>query len=93
MNYTIILSTAENLALGYAAVSQQDWIDNVVHERCRVAIDEIVKICVEQCLAEGIQIPGSKEVMVELAFTRGWIKSLAEIQAEQMASTPITPAE
>jgi hypothetical protein len=78
MNYTTILSTAEDLALGYITLSQQDWVDKMIHERCRIAIDEIVKICVEKCLAEGIQIPNSKEVMVELAFTRGWVKSLTD---------------
>jgi hypothetical protein len=83
MNYTTILSTAEDLALSYVTVSQQEWIDNMVHERCRIAVDEIVRICVEQCLAAGIQIPGSKEVMVELAFTQGWVKSVAD-----QATTP-----
>jgi hypothetical protein len=90
MNYTTILSTAQNLALSYVTVSQQEWIDNVVHERCRLAIEDIVKICVDQCLNNGIQIPGSREVMVELAFTQGWVKSLADTNAEQLASNPMT---
>lgn len=89
MNYTTILSTAEDLALGYVAFSQQDWVDNMVHERCRIAIDEIVRICVEQCLAGGIQIPGSKDAMVELAFAQGWVKSLADTHAEQIITRPI----
>jgi hypothetical protein len=92
MNYTTILSTAEDLALGYVAVSQQEWIDNVIHERCRIAIEEIVKICVDRCLENGIQIPNSKEVMVELAFAHGWVKSLADSMAEQTAPSP-TPTE
>ncbi len=50
MNYTVTLSDAEDKALSYVAYSQQDWIDNAVHERCRIAIDDIVKICVEKCL-------------------------------------------
>lgn len=39
--YTITLSDAENKALGVVALSQQDWIDNAVHERCRVAIEDM----------------------------------------------------
>jgi hypothetical protein len=89
MNYTTILSTSENLALGYVAFSQQEWIDNMVHERCRIAIDEIVRICVEKCLADGIQIPGSKDAMTELAFEKGWVKSAADTQAEQIIARPI----
>ena len=65
--YTVTLSDAENKALGYFASSQQDWIDNAVHERCRIAIDEIVKAEVERKLAAGESITGSKEDIVNAA--------------------------
>jgi hypothetical protein len=86
--YTITLSTAEDKALSYAALSQQEWIDNAVHERCRIAIDEIVQITVAKCLETGTQIPSSKDAMVDLAFERGWVKSAADRQAE--AQTQLT---
>lgn len=86
MNYSITLTAAEDKALSYAAFSQQDWIDNAVHERCRIAIDEIAKICVEQCLANNIQIPGSKDAMVELAFQNGWVITAAQRQAQMEAA-------
>jgi len=86
MNYTITLSAAEDKALSYAAMSQQDWIDNAVHERCRVAIDEIVQITVQKCIETGTQIPASKEAMVDLAFDQGWVKTAAERQAEAEAA-------
>ena len=72
--YTIILTDAENLALENVAASPQEWIDNVVHNRCRIAIDEIVALSVEQCLAQGIQLPGSKDEIVLLAKTHGWLE-------------------
>ena len=78
MEYTITLTEAEDKALSYVALSQQDWIDNAIHERCRVAIDEIVKICVEKCLETNTQIPGSKDDMVLLAFENGWVKTGVE---------------
>jgi hypothetical protein len=73
VEYTVTLTDEENKALSYAAYSQQGWIDNAVHERCRVAIDEICQICVEKCLETGTQIPGSKDAMVNLAFQMGWV--------------------
>lgn len=82
MNYQITLTAAEDAALSYAALSQQEWIDNAIHERCRVAIEEIVKITVEKCLATGIQIPSSKDEMVTLSFNQGWVKTAAQRQAE-----------
>jgi hypothetical protein len=75
VQYTITLSEAEDLALSHVALSQQDWIDNAIHERCRTAIEDIVKICVEKCLENNIQIPGSKDDMVILAFEQEWIKT------------------
>ena len=83
--YNITLTDAEDKALSCAALSQNDWIQNAVHERCRIAIDEIAKICIEQCLANNIQIPGSKDAMVDLAFQNGWVITAAQRQAQAEA--------
>ena len=66
----------------YAAFSQQDWIQNAAKARASAAIDEIVQITIQQCLEKNIQIPGSKEAMVTLAFEQGWIKTVAERNTE-----------
>jgi hypothetical protein len=73
--YTVTLNSEEDLALSYVSASQQEWIDNVVHERCRIAIDEIVALTVERCLALGMPIPQSKNEMIVLAFNQQWIQS------------------
>jgi hypothetical protein len=85
MNYSITLTPAEDKALSYAASNQDDWIQNAVHERCRIAIDEIVGITVQKCLETNTSIPGSKDAMVELAFANGWVKTVAQRQAEAEA--------
>jgi hypothetical protein len=85
-NYTITLTEAENKALSYAAFAQQDWIDNAVHERCRLAIEEIVALTVQKCLETNTAIPGSKDTMVDLAFEQGWVKTAAQRQAEAEAA-------
>lgn len=89
MKYEINLTAAQDMALGYASVSQDDWIQNVVFDRCRAATDEIVNIVVAKCLETNIQIPGSKDDMVLLAFVQGWVKSAAvrqtELEAEMAA--------
>jgi hypothetical protein len=76
--YTITLSDAEDKALHVVALSAQDWIDNAVHERCRIAIDEIVNAEVQRLLAAGQPITGTKDDIVMAAD----IKSAAERQAE-----------
>ena len=81
MQYTITLSEAEDKALGSIAVSQNEWIQNAVHERCRIAIEEIVAAEVQRKFAIGESITGSKEDLVIAAP----IKSAAEQQAEFLA--------
>jgi hypothetical protein len=76
--YIITLTDAEDKALSVVALSQQDWIDNAVHNRCRIAIEEIVNAEVQRLLADGETISGSKEDIVLAAP----IKSAAERQAE-----------
>lgn len=85
VNYTITLTAAEDAALSYIALSQQEWIDNVVHERARIAIDEIVAITVQKCLETNTQIPGSKDAIVELAFEQEWVKTVVQTNAEMDA--------
>lgn len=85
MNYTIELTQAEDAALSYVAFSQDDWIQNAVHERCRIAIEEIVALTVQKCLETNTQIPGSKEEMVVLAFAHGWVKTAEQRKAEAEA--------
>ena len=86
MDYTITLSVAEDKALSYAAFSQQDWIDNAVHERARIAIDEIVGIFVQYCLDNNMAMPTSRKEMVEAAFDMGIVKTAADRQAEAEAA-------
>jgi hypothetical protein len=86
VTYTITLSDAEDKALHVVSLSAQDWIDNAVHERCRIAIEEIVALTVQKCLETNTQIPGSKDAMVDLAFDQGWVKTAAQRQAEAEAA-------
>ena len=71
--YTVTLSISEDIALGAITASQAEWIDNVVHNRCRLAIDAVVKLAVEKCFEEGIQLPGTKDDVVLLAYQKGWL--------------------
>lgn len=64
IQYTVTLSDAEDKALGYVAASQKEWIDNAVHERCRLAIEEIVAAEVQRKLSAGESITGTKDDIV-----------------------------
>jgi hypothetical protein len=77
---TIVLSDAEFKALEFVASSAQEWADNAVHNRCRIAMEEIVALEVERIIASGGTISGSKEDIVNAAP----IKSAAETEAAKL---------
>lgn len=81
-NFNIELTDAEYKALAHVALNPQEWIDNVVHERCRAAIDEIFKKEVERML----QDPNIKEIpadRTEVVLAAN-IKSAVEINEEML---------
>jgi hypothetical protein len=66
MEITITLTEAEAKALAYVAYSPQEWADNAVHERARIAMDEIFQMEVARMLADPntTEIPADREAVV-----------------------------
>lgn len=83
--YTITLTSAEDKAFGVVAFSQNDWIQNAVKERCRIAIEEIVAAEVQRKLAAGEAITGSKDDIVMAADIESMAQRQARMEAEQAA--------
>lgn len=79
---TITLTDTQYKGLEYAAADPQDWADNAVTERARIANDEIVQLYTNRALDEGVQIPATRELIVADAFTRGWVKTAAQRNEE-----------
>jgi len=84
--YTTTLTDSEKKAMEYVALSVQDWIDNAVDNRARIAIDEIYAAEVARMTADPdiTSIPADKDAVVLAAD----IKSAATRQAEAEAATP-----
>jgi hypothetical protein len=85
---TIELSDTQYKGLEYVALSPEDWADNAVTNRARIAIDEIVKIYTERALDEGVQIPATRELIVADAFTKGWVKTAQQRNEEAQFNQP-----
>ena len=85
---TITLTDTQYKGLEYAAADPQDWADNAVTERARIANDEIVTLYTNRALDEGVQIPATRELIVADAFTRGWVKTAAQRNADAAAELP-----
>ena len=83
---TIELTDTQFKGLEYAALSPQEWAENAVTERARIANDEIVQLTVQYCLDNGIQVPATRELIVAYAFDNDVVKTAAVRNAEEAAS-------
>jgi len=77
----INLSDAEEKALLHVAADCQQWAENAVKERARLAIEKIVSEEVQRLLSEGKEIKGTKEEIVLAAP----IKTAKEMEEEFLA--------
>ena len=64
--YTTTLTDSEKKAMEYVAVSVQDWADNALQNRARIAIDEIYNAEVARMTADPdiTSIPADKDAVV-----------------------------
>jgi hypothetical protein len=83
--YTITLTDAEDKALHTVAISAQSWIDNAVHERCRIAMEEIFIAEAQRISANGGELSGTKEDIVMAANVETAAQRQARFEAEQAA--------
>ena len=83
---TVTLTDTENKCMEYAAASVQDWADNALTNRARIAKDEIISLLVAHCNANGITIATGEDAQVTQAFDLKVVKTAAAINAEVEAS-------
>ena len=83
---TISLTETENKAMEYAAASVQDWADNVVTNRARIAIDEICGMLMTHCNENEIAMAVGKDAQVAQAFELEVVKTAAARNAEAEAA-------
>ena len=64
----VTVSATQVKCLEYAAYSVQDWCDNAIHNRARIAQDEIIALLVAHCNEKGIAIATGSDAQVAQAF-------------------------
>jgi hypothetical protein len=88
VDITVSLTDTENKALEYAAASVQDWADNALQNRARIAKDEIIAALVAHCNANSVAIATGEDAQVTQAFDLGVVKTAAARAAEAEADRP-----
>ena len=93
--YTVELTDAEQKAMEYISTDVDFWIQNAVHERARLAMDEMAAEEVKTTLAAGGTVSGSVEdIIMASALPNAQARSdentrlAEESMREMMAATP-----
>jgi hypothetical protein len=83
----VTVSDTQVKCLEYAAYSVQDWCDNAIHNRARVAQEQIIAKLVAHCNEKGIAIATGADAQVAQAYTLkvvDTVKNLADSSKEPM---------
>ena len=84
----ITVTDTQMKCLEYMSLSVQDWCDNAIHVRAKVAQDEIISKLVEHCNAKGIAIETGIDKQIAQAFNLKVVMTAAEQQAENEKNSP-----
>ena len=87
-NITVALTDTQNKCLEYAAADVQDWADNALHNRARIAQDEIIAALVAHCNANGVAIATGVDAQITQAFDLEVVMTAAARNAAAEAALP-----
>lgn len=83
--YMITLTDVEQKAMEYICTDVDFWIQNAVHERARLAMEEMVDKHIREKMAKGETISGTKE---EIVMTSDLPNAVARNEAILKAMVP-----
>ena len=83
VDITVNLTDTQNKCLEYAAASVQDWADNALINRARIAKEEIISLLVAHCNANSIAIATGEVAQITQAFELEVVKTAAARNAEE----------
>jgi len=82
---TIELTDTELKCMEYCAASPQDWADNVITNRARIAGDEIVSLVVAHCNENSIALAVGRDAQIQQAFDLEVVKTATQRMADEEA--------
>ena len=81
-DYTVKLTDTEDKAMSYCALSTQEWVDNALKNRARIAKEEIIVLNTTHCNANNIQIATGEDAQITQAFDLKVVKTAKERHEE-----------
>jgi len=86
-NITVTLTNTQTKCLEYAAYSVQDWCDNAIHNRARIAQDKIIAALVAHCNANSVALAVGVDAQVTQAYSLGVVDTAKKI-TDSASSSP-----
>ena len=86
-NVTVTVTDTQTKCLEYAAYSVQDWCDNAIHNRARIAQEEIIAALVAHCNANGVAIATGVDAQITQAYSLNVVATAKSIQ-DAASDTP-----
>ena len=87
-NITVTLTDTQTKCLEYAAYSVQDWCDNAIHNRARIAQEEIIAKLVAHCNANDVAIATGVDAQITQAYTLKVVDTAKNISDAAESDTP-----
>jgi len=88
-NITVTLTDTQIKSLEYSAYSVQDWANNALQERARIAQEEIISKLVAHCNANDVAIATGADAQVTQAFSLGVVDTAKNIEdSREDSDTP-----
>ena len=81
----VTVSDTQVKCLEYAAYSVQDWCENAIHNRARIAQEEIIALLVAHCNEKGIALATGVDKQIAQAY------ELKIIDTAKNVSDALTP--
>ena len=78
-NITVTVTDTQVKCLEYAALSVQDWCDNAIHERARIAQEEILSKLIAHCNANDIAIATGVDAQITQAYSLGVVDTAKNV--------------
>ena len=78
-NITVTLTDTQTKCLEYVAYSVQDWCDNAIHERARIAQEEIIAKLVAHCNANSVALAVGVDAQVTQAYSLGVVDTAKNV--------------
>ena len=92
-NITVSVTDTQMKCLEYAAHTVQDWCDNAIHNRARIAQDESIAKLVEHCNANEITLAVGTDAQVAQAYELNVVDTAANVHAAAEAAAAAALAE